>query len=76
MSLVALLHPLVLAIRPLNVSPVTALLVQRLIHSTPATPDSLLIDTGSSNTWIGAGGSKYNPTKSSINTNDTMVSRH
>jgi saccharopepsin len=35
--------------------------------------DKLLIDTGSSNTWIGAGSKKYKPTKSSHKTGDTVV---
>jgi saccharopepsin len=34
--------------------------------------DKLLIDTGSSNTWVGAG-TKYKPTKSSHKTGDTVV---
>ncbi|KAI0781844.1 acid protease [Abortiporus biennis] len=34
----------------------------------PPTPYQLLIDTGSSNTWVGAGGQLYIPTSSSVST--------
>jgi hypothetical protein len=37
------------------------------------TLDSLLIDTGSSNTWVGAG-KPYVKTKSSMNTSNDLVS--
>lgn len=41
-------------------------------HDNSVRPDSLLIDTGSSNTWVGAG-KPYVPTSSSINLNEEVV---
>ena len=38
----------------------------------PATDYTLLIDTGSSNTWVGAN-TKYNPTRTSKNTGKSVV---
>ena len=35
--------------------------------------DSLLVDTGSSNTWVGAN-KEFVPTSTSVNTSDTVVS--